>query len=164
MKPSETAKKPNETGVTLLSRYSFQNGDGDFRRLPTRWITSPIRRIANANAAGISDFGIFHHEKDGFRVLLRWFAAFCVSKNSSTTNSFAAKETAATSSLQGIECKHFLLLLRSKGDHLKIVELWDRHSKYYSIWNATPRRRYGLILVMCRITVNGKTAPPKSGD
>lgn len=35
-KPSETAKKPNETGVTLLSRYSFQNGGGNFERLPTR--------------------------------------------------------------------------------------------------------------------------------
>jgi len=36
MKPSETAKKPNETGVALPNRYSFQNGEGDFRRLPTR--------------------------------------------------------------------------------------------------------------------------------
>lgn len=35
-KPSKTAKKPTETGVTLLSRYSFQNGDGGSGRLPTR--------------------------------------------------------------------------------------------------------------------------------
>ena len=35
----------------------------------------------------------------------------CVSINSSARNIFAAKETAATSSLQGIGCKHILLHL-----------------------------------------------------
>ena len=30
-KPSETVKKPTETGVALLSRYSVQNGKGGFR-------------------------------------------------------------------------------------------------------------------------------------
>ena len=38
----------------------------------------------------------------------------CVSINSSARNIFAAKETAATSSLQGIVCKHILLHLRSE--------------------------------------------------
>ena len=73
-KPGETAKKPNETGVTLLSRYSFQNGGGDFGRLSKRWITSLIRRIATANVAGFSDYGQHTSKKVGFRMLLHWFA------------------------------------------------------------------------------------------
>ena len=38
-KPLNAIKKPFEARVTLLSRYSFQNGGGVFGRLPTCWIT-----------------------------------------------------------------------------------------------------------------------------